>query len=425
MSEVPPLTRAILALAGAYLALVLFSWPVLPLNMHLADVLLPLLAVALIVERRPSGEIRMKRLDWAVVVVAVAPLPSLLVTPDVSTSAIAEAKRLYVGAVFVVFAVCFKRHGSRGLLLVLVRAAAVTCAICLLAAVVYMLTGQTAPLIGLPNPLPYVGTVLRVWGGADSAEMFGNYLTVVWPVAFAFAIESRARLRWTLILVLLLAGMVLSFSHAVGGFAVAALVAAWPLLTTGGWRAGRILGAAAVIALVVLVNLMLTITVRDVRWVQDRDSDVPTADYVYAFQPPEGANRVAVAVSYNPMSYFLLKQVAWRAFLVAPWTGTGLGTFHRVTGRAYEAGILHRPYRAIDPHSTVFGALAETGVGGAAAAALLFAAALTLKPRPDAPAWLVRALKGGVLGVAVNSLNADVLNFRFLWIALAALRALV
>ena len=42
--------------------------------------------------------------------------------------------------------------------------------------------------------------------------------------------------------------------------------------------------------------------------------------------------------------------------------GVGLGRFQTVTEAAVRDGTLHEPYRDSDPHSTVFGALAETGV---------------------------------------------------------------
>jgi hypothetical protein len=413
-------------LVGLYVALLPFPWPPLPFNIRFVDLLFPAIAWMVLRDGGSRAAVGpMTALDWCVVAVLVAPLPSLLVTPDVRASVVALVKRGYVGAVFFVFAAHFQRFDLRPVLRVLALAAAIISAACVGAAVVYLATGVVIEWLGRLMPLPYIGTVLRVLGGTEGTEMFGNYLTLCWPIACFFAWERGARSWWMAGLAAIASAMVLTFSHALGGFAVATLVAVWPLVGSPGWRAARAALAIGTIALVVLVNLMLIVTVRDVRWASDRDSSIPRAQYVYEFQRAEGANRVTVAVSYNPMSYFLLKQVAWDAFRQQPAAGVGVGTFHDVTSRAYAAGILEYPYRAIDPHSTLFGALAETGIPGGLAAAALFVAALVARPRSPEAAHVAIAIKAGLAGIAVNALNADVLNFRFLWIGLAALRALI
>jgi hypothetical protein len=82
-------------------------------------------------------------------------------------------------------------------------------------------------------------------------------------------------------------------------------------------------------------------------------------------------------------------------------------------------------YREIDPHSTLLGRLAESGVIGGITLLLIWVA------------WVLIArdvVRGGdVMGVAaaaalagliVSSLNADIMNFRFVWVLAGTLRGL-
>ena len=82
-------------------------------------------------------------------------------------------------------------------------------------------------------------------------------------------------------------------------------------------------------------------------------------------------------------------------------------------------------YRNSDPHSTLFGALAETGIIGTAATAALLVAAVWGGRREDQgpQRWVVLAGYAALCGLAVNSLNVDIMNFRFLWVAFAVLRS--
>lgn len=253
--------------------------------------------------------------------------------------------------------------------------------------------------------------------------MFGNYLAFALPfLCAAFPAGLLRRRVWVASICLAASAMALTFSHALTGFIAAGLVMTWPSLRG---RHGQALRAAAVVVAVLcvlVINFTILWTVRGVEWRRDFDESVsPLTAHPYEFQSSQGARRLNVHVSYNPMSYYLLKKAAFRAFLERPWTGVGLGRFHVVTVRAYEEGQLDESYRGSDPHSTVFGALAETGILGGLATALLVVVALVPAVRPgNVPQrWFVVASRAAVFGLAVNSLNVDMMNFRFLWIALA------
>ena len=420
------MTRLTETLAVVYLAMLPIAWPTLPGGMRASDLLIPVLAM-LVLGRADWRRTSFTRLDWTVAAYLLASLPSLAATDNFVSSGLDLLKQVYLGVVYLVFALYFRQQGVAGAFRVIVRVATALSVVGVAAVAVYYATGIHVVAIGIPWPLPYVGRVLRLWVGTESSEMFGNYLTFVLPLACGMALAAPRLSPASLsTLAVTTVAMALTFSHAVVGFAAAGIMAAWSWIARRLWSPVRAAIVIAVIGLIVVVNVMLVVTVRKVGWTSDFDSSVPAPDYYYVMQGDQGADRWTLAVSYNPMSYYLIKRIAVRTFLEHPWTGIGIGRFHVATERAYQEGRIHRPYRAIDPHSTLLGALAECGIlGGAAVIALLVTALLT--PRHAATstidAWVVPALHAAIVGLIINSLNADIMNFRFLWVGLAALRA--
>lgn len=411
------------ALASAYLALMPIAWPVLPLNIHVSDLLLPVLAISVVWHWRRHGAL--SSLDYWVAVYLLALLVPLAASDDVAASAVEFLKRASLVVLYAVFAVVFARDERKRTLKTLVATAIVICAAGVIAAMAYYVTGADLGAAGNPAPMPYLGTVLRLRMFTESPAMLANYLTFVLPFLCALVLTGtigRGMCAAALGLMCLVMG--LTFSHGLAGFAVAALAIAWPLLKP--YRFTRAIALASVLVLVLVINAALVVTVRRVDTQHRFDTAVPAVTYAYAFQGDLGAEQVDVRVSYNLMSYYLLKKAAFTAFLERPWTGVGLGRFEQVTGRAVGQGDLHEPYRVADPHSTLFGALAETGILATAATFGLLAAGLLAVRRlgaADAPRWWVSASAIALLGLIVNSINTDIMNFRFLWVGLAALRA--
>ena len=419
------MNRLTQTLAVVYLALLPIAWPVLPGDARVTDLLIPILAL-LVLGRAEWRLPTLTWLDWTVVAYLATSLPSLAATDDYKASALELLKQAYLALVYAVFAIYFRQEGVATSLRLIARAAAVLSVAGLAAVALYYTTGTYSVALGIPWPLPYIGRVLRLWVGTESSEMFGNYLTFALPLACGLALAAP-RLTPASIssLAVTTAAMALTFSHAVGGFAAAGLLGAWSWMTRHIWAPVRSLAVITVIVLIVVMNLMLVITVRKLGWAWDVDGSVPPPDYYYVMQGDNGADRWTLAVSYNPMSYYLIKRIAVRTFLDHPWTGIGVGRFHVATERAYQEGRIHRPYRAIDPHSTLLGALAERGIAGGLAVIALLATALMTRRAPTSrvEAWVVPALHAAVVGLIVNSVNADIMNFRFLWVGLAALRA--
>jgi hypothetical protein len=180
---------------------------------------------------------------------------------------------------------------------------------------------------------------------------------------------------------------------------------------------------AAVILVAVFFNLTLTASVRSVTYGVDAVSDAT----VYPYAVGGGQASIGPAhVDYEVMSYFRIKQLALEAFLAHPLTGVGLDRFHRVSEAAYQDGRLPSGYRDIDPHSALLGRLAETGIVGGLTLVALWWGAMVAGGRliGDRQAWLARAAVAALIGLLVNSINVDIMNFRFFWAGLGLLRGL-
>lgn len=408
--------------ACTYLALIPLGWSPFPWNLGWADLaLVPLALLTLRIARLEIG-----RFDWLVAAYLAASAIGAVIAADRERAVIAVAKHADVALVYWVFVQIARRGGVR----TIARSTAATAGVMSIGgvafAVLYALHPTEWLAIGYAMRLPYVGAVLRLSLGTGSPAMLGNFLTFALPLALALAASPVQPRLNALFAAAMAATALLTFTHAVAGMAVAVAVflsASRPLERNA---VARALTASAAIAVVLAVNAFLTVAVRDVRLTAAKDPAVVAPSHRYVFQPPSGADAVTLTVVYNDMSYWLLKKIAIRGFLERPWLGHGLGSFHDLLDRAVDGGEIQPLFRNADPHSTWTGRLAETGIVGGVTLAALWAGAL-IGFRPGAAdrqaAMIERAAWAGVLGLAVNSVNTDAMNFRFLWVGLALLRA--
>lgn len=421
------------ALIAGYVVLMTISWSPFPWNVQWSEIFF----VALLAYAGAAGDLAVWRLHPVDVLVGgylLGALPSFVRSSDIAMTAVQYAKHLYLVLLYVVFSrLVIHRRNLVATLDWLGVAAGVTAGVGVAAAGVYYALGVRIPRVGMLMPIPYVGEAFRPYGAFQSPEMFADYLVFAAPAVIGIAsVAGHQRwTRWWLALAAVLTAAALTVTHALAGLAAATLFYVWERWRKGRLRVLRIGLAILTAALVVGFNAMLVVSVREVRYEHGTNPRLGPPPYPYAFQPDgKGPPMATLAVSYNWMSYYLLKRVAWETFWRSPFTGIGLGRFHEATERAYRDGEVHVLYRDIDPHSTLLGRLAETGIVGGATLVLLLAGFLWLglqlirrAGRDDG--WPARAVLAGIVGLLVNSVNADVMNFRFLWIGFALLRGLV
>jgi hypothetical protein len=342
------------------------------------------------------------------------------------------AKQVSLVLVYSVFSVLARERGVAQRLLGWYAAMMVVLAgVSVLALVAYVIAGSRIlePFLSI-GPLPGVGELARTKGPLLSPGFFCNHLTMAFPILLAVAMAANARTalrRWIAVLLVALAALG-TMTYSVVGVCWSGLISVWRAWSaTRALRALRMVAMAACVTVVLLGNVIFAVSIRDVEWTVDTNPRIPAPVSGYGFEDGgRGSERVTIQVSYNPMSYWLLKRVALQAFVREPLTGVGLGMFHQEAERAYDRGALHAPYQRANPHSELLGRLAETGLVGGLSLLLLWGGiarfGCALVRGTAQTSWVPRAILAGCCGVLLNSLNADVMNFRVVWVGLGLMR---
>lgn len=410
--------RIVEALLLVFLAAIGVNWPEFPYGARLADLIF--LPLALTVLALTGFRWTWGRPDLAIALYLVAALPAIAVSADRSHSAMELVREIYLAAIYVIVAIVaregFARTVGKGLAL-----GGAVLSIAGLIFIALQVSGGAPPtrLMGEFMQLPYLGETLRLRAMTASEAMFACLLTAAVPFAIAMCTADRMR-AWCATAAVMMVAAAFTFSHALAGFAVAVVIAAWPVLKVR--RYARRLAVTAAVLVVLVLNFAATVSIRSI--IDEGEGYTDRSQYHYGVD--QGEFRIdEVIVTYTVMSYARIKQVAWQAFIEHPIAGMGLGRFHAATIRAYENGALTADYREIDPHSEVFGRLAETGLIGGVTLLLLWVAwAAMAREVTVSGSVLGYAAAAALAGLVVSSLNVDVMNFRFVWVLAGLLRGL-
>jgi hypothetical protein len=406
------LHRIVAVLLLLFLATIGVNWPALPFNASVADLIfIPLAACVLAL---PLPRLSWQRADLAVVLYLLGAVPAIAVSTDTRASVVELVRELYLVAIYIVMAILAKR-GSDSIIGIGLAIGGIVLSIAGLFFVARQLIGSAPfPPMGEVMTLPYLGNVLRLRAFTASEAMFACVLTAAAPCAISWCVRDR-RGYW-MPAAMTIAAM-LTFSHALAGFVVASVIAMWPSL--GRWP--RRLAAAAAIVAVIGLNAAATASIRSIAYGGSSYAD--SSQYHYAIE--ERRARIGGAtIVYNVMSYARIKDVAWRTFLEHPIAGIGLDRFHIATERAFEEGRLPSQYREIDPHSTLPGRFAECGVIGGATLLILWIAWAAIARDAARRSTFGYAAAAAAAGLLVSSVNADIMNFRFLWVVAGLMRGL-
>ncbi len=413
-------------LVAGFIFLVPISWSPFPWNVQWSELVFLLLLLSVSSCSLPSLDL--DTLDWAILVFIGTSAVSLINSGDLVVSGIELSKLFYLTVLYrTIYAVSRHPEACDRIVGWLAGSAVVAGSIGLTLLAVRMLLGS--PLVGVSESiLPTIGSVLRLKGTFHSAVFLGNYMSFMAPLVLILGMRGQgSRWRWLSGAVVLLAAL-FSVSHALIGLMAAILAVYWRSLGFAGQGKLRMAGLAAVLVGFVAVNVVLTVSPRDLSISKAVDPTFEEPSSVYEFSDAGGgAERLTVTMSYNWMSYFLLKRAAWDAFRQHPIAGLGLGQFPEAAESAFQAGRLQEHYRGIaDPHSTWFGALAESGILGGVGLCVLWFVSLrqsaALLRRATDGGLVELALLAGFIGLLVNSVNVDAMNSRFLWIGFGLLR---
>ena len=402
-----------------FLATIAIDWPQLPLNAQLADVVFVAAALAIVVNHRWTRP-RLANLDLAIAAYLMGSAVSVAFSPEVRVSVAELARHVYLVAIYIVIAIAVRQGLAGTVGSGLALSGAVLAAIGLTGAALKAIFDIDSGALLSVMPLPYIGETVRLRALTASEAMFACVLAMAAPFIVSHPYVSSSRTRVVVSAVVIAVAGALTFSHALAGLAVAALVIAWPVLRSRPMRSAAV---GVTMAIVMAANFAASISVRSIGASGYRDYST----YHYAVD----TKRTVIAgrdVEYQIMAYLRLKQVAWDTFTSHPLSGLGLDRFHSATEAAYQAGRLTATYRAIDPHSTLPGRMAEAGIIGAVSLLALWLVAgmetIRLVALPAAWPWVTTAVAAGLAATLINGVNADVMNFRFLWVALGLVRGL-
>ncbi len=403
----------------AFLATIAIDWPPLPFNARATDAVFVVAAIAILAKAKWSWP-RFTALDLAVGGYLAGSVISVLFSPDPRAGAIELVRQSYLVAIYVVIVVAVRQGLATTVATGLASSGAVLAAVGVIALVIQAVFGVGTARIGPVMTLPYLGPTLRLNALTVSPAMFACVLAVSVPFVMlhpAIAV-SRAR-SWVAGFVMAIA-TAMTFSHSVAGVAVSVVTASWQRLRA---RSVRLAAVAAAATIVIGLNFAATVSIRSIGDSSIRDNTL------YQYAVDRGRARVAgVDVEYETMSYFRIKQVAWDAFTSRPLTGIGLDRFYAITEAAFQNGRLTEPYRLIDPHSTLLGRLAEAGLIGGVTL-IIFWIVIGMETRRlvaqhHQHAWMATAATAALLGTLINTMNADVMNFRFAWVVVGLVRGL-
>jgi O-Antigen ligase len=403
-----------------FLATMAVDWPRLPFNARLADFVFGAAAVAILVSQKTWVRPRFTILDIAILGYLAGSAPAVIFSPEPRASGLELVRQLYLAAIYVVIAVGVRQGFAMTVASGIALSGALLAALGVAAFLVHTIFGVGTTALTPVMTLPYVGETVRISALTATPAMLACVLAMAIPFVALHPFVMATRRRTVAAATVLGLATVLTYSHSAAGVVVSTLIASWHSLRPH--RPLRTAAAALTAVVVIALNFAASVSIRSIGDSRLRD------DTVFQYGVDQGRAEIAgVNIEYQTMSYLRIKQVALDAFRSAPLFGVGLDRFHGATEIAYAQGRLTANYRAIDPHSSFFGRLAEAGVaGGITLIALWIAIAVTIDRlrAQQGDDWILLAAAAGIIGTLVNSMNADVMNFRFLWVALGLLRGL-
>ena len=268
---------------------------------------------------------------------------------------------------------------------------------------ILLLFGRPTVLVNYYENFPYFGSLYRVIGTSRGATPFA--LLSIPAAAYAWHVwRHKGPFPWLIVLFLPL--WVLSFSKEVI-LVVPALVLVEPTVRR---RPALIVAGVAVITALYLFST---------HFIVQRVQEV--AGTVLAREEYTSGRVVGRAGGLQMLetTYTSLKRAAWIMFRENWLLGVGADQFHERLPELAARGLYPAHLPDYNPHSTWFGALAQSGLVGffglLSFAVILYRRLANLGKNlsADDPMWIVL---GGLLAWLIASLSFDLLHLRFVWV---------
>ena len=388
----------------------LSSSVVLGQRIYLPEFVFLLLGAFLVIGGHIAGVIRenskKNRIQLALLLYSGAVCISWLVHPG-SNSFAEWLGTVYMLGVFWVLRWYFQDYpDEKEKLGILFRWAGIICAASILTGYVLERMGVATGLFTYYEKYPLLGDSERAIGFTRHPIFLSSFLlTCIWMTLPELSHKKRTSPQSLLVVLMMLAGVVLTLSKSILPFVTASL-----------WyhhkRSGRIVWLIGS-AVVLFIWLFLT-----------HFSVVKKDDVADAFKAQYSAGyAIDFNASYSliPTKYLLLKETAWKAWLEHPVSGIGGNELIHYNERLYQQGALPVTL-ANSPHSTLSGALGELGIVGFASILFLFYALWKSSSQYE-PIGKRYYLQAFIIFFAVESISGDLMNLRHLWIVFAWIAA--
>jgi hypothetical protein len=278
---------------------------------------------------------------------------------------------------------------------------------------------------------PYLGNIYRAYSTFGvNAKFVSSYLTISFPISLALLLNSKAekkRLFYYITLILFICVLFFTFSRGWLGLAVAAyLVLARFQKPEGFYKYLKVLIAIFII----IFGLFIFLTSKwqfvefQIKKITVENSTNIKPNIAFSDHSEE-LDKVSAEIGYIDTTYYRLKRVAIDMILDYPLIGVGLGGFKDEIRRYKKEGKLPDIFPAMDPHCMILGKAAQTGLIGLIALFILWgktirkALDISFTSRDNYLQIISWAIFSSLVGFIIQSIDMDIMNFRFLWFLFA------
>ena len=278
---------------------------------------------------------------------------------------------------------------------------------------------------------PYLGNIYRAYSTFGvNAKFVSSYLTISFPICLALLLNSKAgkkRLFYYVTLILFICVLFFTFSRGWLGLAVAIyLVLSRFQRSEKYYRYLKVLTAIFIILFGLFICLIS-------RWqFVDLQIEKITVENTTNIKPgiaftdnSEELDKARTEIGYIDTTYYRLKKVAIEMVMDHPLIGVGLGGFNDEIRKYKKDGKLPDIFPAMDPHCMILGKTAQTGLVGLIALIILWwkvirkALNMSFEARDNYYQTISWAIFSSLVGFVIQSIDMDIMNFRFLWFLFA------
>lgn len=284
----------------------------------------------------------------------------------------------------------------------------------------------STPFIKYYDKYPYIGSIYRPISTMNNAKMLSCYLTTGMTLSLGLFLIEKDRLIRNLLFMLMASILIImffSFSRGILGLGIGVFIVLLKV-NKGIIKKLTFCLGIALIFLFIIINVLTTWYLININISKSINKDIDNMKFgTMAFIDSDiGTNRLILNIEYIYTNYFLLKKSALEVLTDHPYIGIGIGTFDHKLKSLKDSKEFSKQLPVLDPHSTFFGKLAETGIIGFFALILLLGTFIKklLKYynaiKEDYWKTIIWGVFAAFIGLISEGINMDIMNFRFLWL---------